>query len=112
MRAGCTTSTTAHLGPRVRLHLRGGRQLLWESGVIAMPDALSDPMPMLCELCFSPVVSLGYVSGGHARRTLRDRLHTLSTAVKATDWPGTHGLPVWFHSRCYQTALDECDRNH
>ena len=66
---------------------------------------------MICELCFYPVVSTGYMAGSHAR-TLRDRLHTLSTAVKVTDWPGTHDLPVWFHSQCYGAALEDHDQAH
>jgi hypothetical protein len=64
---------------------------------------------MICELCFCAVISIGYMSGGHARAH-RDRLHTTNTAVKVTDWPGTRGLPVWFHSQCYWAALEERDR--
>ena len=69
-----------------------------------MAETLSGSAPMLCERCFSPVLSLGYLAGGHAKR-LRHRLGSLNMAVRVTDWPGTDGLAVWFHSRCYLEEL-------
>lgn len=69
-----------------------------------MSEIVWNAAPMLCELCFSPISSNGYMAGRHAR-TLGERLRTTSTAVRVTDWPGTQGLPVWFHSPCYGEAL-------
>jgi hypothetical protein len=74
-----------------------------------MAEAVSYPTPMICELCFCPVISIGYMSGRHAQ-ALRERLQTLTTAVKVTHWPETLGLPVWFHSQCYRAALKERGR--
>jgi hypothetical protein len=57
--------------------------------------------PMLCEHCYGPIRSSGYMLGKHAA-TLRDRLAALTVAVLAK---GPDGLAVWYHAPCYGALL-------
>lgn len=51
-------------------------------------DRLPYRVPPLCEHCCGVVDVAGLVP-----------------RVVVTDWPGTHGVSVYFHPDCHQTAL-------